>query len=219
VPFSEQILSNYLLVAGLLFVLFISLYSLIRGRWVLAFLKGSFATLGLFVSLFGLFLVWQSNDFQLVASETKVGDVYINKQGLQRFQVTLLRPETAEQSFVLYGDNWQLDARVMSWDGLPKWLTPSASYRLERLSGRYNSIIQERGLERSLYSVHSEKVGDQVWDWLSEFPLVPGLSLKYGSSIYVPMIDQGVYEVWISSTGLKVRPGSKITNSALEQWK
>lgn len=212
-------MSNYLLIAGLLVVFFTSLYSLIRGRWLLAFLKGSAATLGLFVSFFGLLLVWQSDDFHLIANEAKVCDIYIEKQGAQQFQVTLVRPETSEQSFVLFGDNWQLDARVMSWDGLPQWLTPRASYRLERLSGRYNSIVQERNLERSVYSVNSEKFGHQVWDWLSEFPLVPGLRLKYGSSTYVPMVDQGVYEVWISSTGLKVLSASKNTSNALEQWK
>ena len=66
------------------------------------------------------------------------------------------------QMFMLAGDEWQLDARVLKWKGWANLLGLDAQYRLERVSGRYRDIEQERNDERTVYAL-SENPGVDLW--------------------------------------------------------
>jgi len=210
--------NQYLLAAALFLIFLVSLYSFVRGRWFTAFLKGLVSSICLLVSFIGLVIVWQIADFELIEYKRKVAELFVVEQGPQRYTLTLTQTEQPNAVFELHGDSWQLDARVVTWTGLPNWLTPVARYRLERLSGRYNSIIQEREVARSVFSINHDRTALQVWEWLGRFPLVPGMSIKYGSSVYLPMEHKASYEVWINHSGLTVVPTSESANTALENW-
>jgi len=45
--------------------------------------------------------------------------------------------------FILNGDEWQLDARILRWEPALQILGFNTIYRLERLNGRYSKIDQE----------------------------------------------------------------------------
>ena len=105
------------------------------------------------------------------------------------------------QMFMLAGDEWQLDARVLKWKGWANLLGLDAQYRLERVSGRYRDIEQERKDERTVYAL-SENPGVDLWTLSIEYPRwLPFVDAVYGSATYLPMADGARYEVSITQSG------------------
>ena len=73
--------------------------------------------------------------------------------------------------FELRGDEWQIDARVLKWRAMGNLLGFDTVYRLERLSGRYGDITQERGAARTVHSL-AEDPGLDFWTLLQNAPRV-----------------------------------------------
>ena len=105
-------------------------------------------------------------------------------RGPQHFRATLTQVPSGEmQMFVLAGDEWQLDARVLKWKGWANLLGLDAQYRLERVSGRYRDIEQERTDERTVYAL-SENPGIDLWTMLDAVirSWLPFVDAVYGSA-------------------------------------
>jgi hypothetical protein len=67
-----------------------------------------------------------------------VAQVHCERTGPRTYRVMLTRlPAGQMQVFEVAGDQWRLDARTLVWIGRASQLGLPASYRLERLSGRY----------------------------------------------------------------------------------
>ena len=95
--------------------------------------------------------------------EQPVAEIVFEARGPQRYRATLAQVPSGEmQMFMLAGDEWQLDARVLKWKGWANLLGLDAQYRLERVSGRYRDIEQERKDERTVYAL-SENPGVDLW--------------------------------------------------------
>lgn len=120
------------------------------------------------------------------------------------------------REFTLQGDAWLLDARVLRWQ-LPAALAGVPSlYRLERLSGRYDDIEQERQRERSVYDVQDDvpldlfSLKQQFSRWL------PFVDARYGSATWMPMIDGARYLILFNDRGgLLARPADAHTADLL----
>jgi hypothetical protein len=121
------------------------------------------------------------------------------------------------QVFTLNGDEWQLDARVLKWRGWANVLGLDAQYRLERLSGRYRDIEQERNAPRSVYAL-SDNPGIDLWTWTIDHPTwLPFVDAVYGSATYLPMADGARYRVNMSQSGLLARPMNGHAQGAVAQ--
>jgi len=131
--------------------------------------------------------------------EEPVAEIVFEARGPQRFAATLTQVPSGEmQTFVLTGDDWQLDARVLKWRGWANLLGLDAQYRLERVSGRYRDIEQERHDERTVYPL-SDNPGIDLWTLSSEYPRwLPFVDAVYGSATYLPMADGARYQVSIT---------------------
>jgi hypothetical protein len=115
---------------------------------------------------------------------------------------------------MLAGDEWQLDARVLKWKGWANLLGLDAQYRLERVSGRYRDIEQERTGERTVYGL-SENPGVDLWVLSTQYPKwLPFVDAVYGSATYLPMADGARYEVKMTQSGLMARPVNEAANAA-----
>lgn len=142
----------------------------------------------------------------------------ISLRGLapQRFQATLRVGDAPTRTVDLFGDEWQLDARVIRWT-LPAQLAGLAPvYRFERLSGRYADPTQELAAERS---VHDLREGWDFWEfrqrWLADLPIAEA---RWGSAAYLPMIDGATYQVYISPRGgLVAKPADAATERLLDE--
>jgi hypothetical protein len=147
--------------------------------------------------------------------EQPVAEIIFEVRGVQRFQATLTQlPGGEMQVFMMNGDDWQLDARVLKWKSWATLLGLNAQYRLERLGGRYHDVEQERNAARSVYSL-SENPGWDLWSWSVQHPkLLPFVDSTYGSATYLPMADKARYRVTLSQTGLLARPVNNEANRA-----
>src|SRR5512138_479696 len=86
--------------------------------------------------------------------EKPVAEIVFEARGPQQFRATLAQvPSGQMQLFMLAGDEWQLDARVLKWRGWANLLGFDAQYRLERIGGRYRDIAQERSAPRTVHEL------------------------------------------------------------------
>jgi hypothetical protein len=81
-----------------------------------------------------------------------------------------------------------------------------ARYRLERVSGRYTDIAQERIDPRTVYALCEPGPFD-LWTLARDYPgWLPFVDAVYGSATYLPMADGATYEVTLTQSGLVARP-------------
>lgn len=139
--------------------------------------------------------------------EAPVAEIVFEARAPQHYRATLTGvPSGDMQIFMLAGDEWQLDARVLKWKGWANLLGLDAQYRLERVSGRYRDIEQERNDERTVYSL-SENPGVDLWQLSTQYPRwLPFVDAVYGSATYLPMADGARYRISITQSGLIARP-------------
>ncbi len=147
--------------------------------------------------------------------EQPVAEIVFEQRGPQRYRATLTQIPSGEmQMFILAGDEWQLDARVLKWQGWANLLGLDAQYRLERVSGRYRGIEQERNHERTVYGL-SENPGVDLWVLSTRYPQwLPFVDAVYGSATYLPMADGARYEVKMTQSGLLARPVNEAASAA-----
>ncbi|HSG63971.1 MAG TPA: hypothetical protein VLD39_03190, partial [Gammaproteobacteria bacterium] len=145
----------------LLFVLALS--RLYRSRYLAA--TGSLLAGGLLLAVGALLLSVALNlgTYQRLTHETPVAELVFESRGEQRYKANLIRiPDGEMQVFLLNGDEWQLDSRLLKWHGWANLLGLDAQYRLERIGGRYREIEQERSAPRTVYQL-AENPGLDVW--------------------------------------------------------
>jgi len=213
-----QSVSIALLLLGLLLAA-IGLRSLWRARFWSA--GATLFTSAVILACASLAFVVASNlyTYSRLTYESPVADLIFKATGPQRYQATLIRAPSGEmQVFVINGDEWQLDARVLKWRGWATMLGLDAQYRLERLSGRYLGIDQERSATRTVYGL-SDNPGIDLWAWSVEHPKwVPFVDAVYGSATFLPMADGARFRVTLSQTGLLARPMNTTATGAVERW-
>jgi hypothetical protein len=152
--------------------------------------------------------------------EEPVAQIVFEARGPQHFAATLTKVPSGDMKvFMLAGDEWQLDARVLKWKGWANLLGLDAQYRLERVSGRYRDLEQEKSAERTVYGL-SENPGADLWVLSTQYPKwLPFVDAVYGSATYLPMADGARYEVKMTQSGLIARPVNEAASNAAGTWK
>jgi len=152
--------------------------------------------------------------------ESPVAEIVFEARAPQRYRATLTGvPSGDMQIFMLAGDEWQLDARVLKWKSWANLFGLDAQYRLERVSGRYRDIEQERTDERTVYSL-SENPGVDLWKLSTQYPRwLPFVDAVYGSATYLPMADGARYQISITQSGLIARPLNAAAETVAKDWK
>ncbi|MFC4314723.1 hypothetical protein ACFPN2_36995 [Steroidobacter flavus] len=203
-----------------LLLLILACQRLFRARFLAA--GGSAFTGSLFLAVAALLFVVSLNlrTYAQLTLERPVAEIVFEQRGPQTFNATLTQVPNGEiQMFVLSGDEWQLDARVLKWKGWANLFGLDAQYRLERVSGRYRDIAQERTAERTVYPL-AENPGLDLWQLTLDKPdRLPFVDAVYGNAAYMPMSDGARYEVTISQTGLIARPVNAAAQQAAGSWK
>jgi len=149
--------------------------------------------------------------------EVTVAELAFRELAPQRFEVRLTTADNRTRTLELAGDQWQLDARVLSWK-LPAVLAGAPPlYRVERISGRYRDIAQERESERSVHALDGGPLPD-LWVLKGRFPgWLPFVSAHHGSAAYLPMRDGARFVVTLGGRGgLVARPADETTRQWLE---
>lgn len=153
-----------------------------------------------------------------LTEEQDVARLAFEQLAPQRFAVQLKTADGRQAQFELAGDEWQLDARVLKWESWANLAGLHTLYRLERLSGRYDTVHEELNAPRTVITLSPER-GLDVWSLASDYPgWVPLVDARYGSATYLPMGDGARYQVRITTSGLIARPVNTAAQSLVDEW-
>jgi len=187
---------------------------------------GTFMALGAASGLLGLnFLTYQR-----LTHEQQVAEVTFRQTGPSAYVAEMKLPDGSKQvceradgvtgDCAILGDQWQLDARVLKWKPWANIAGMDASYRLERMAGRYADINAERSAPRTVYELHKNP-GIDLFNALNNqyVKQLPVLDAHYGNATYIPMADGATYYVTMTQDSLIARPANDKARTAVQGWK
>lgn len=156
--------------------------------------------------------------FHRLNEEMSVATLSFRQLADEVFEVQLATEGEPSKQFILHGDDWQLDIRMITWS---PWLFLAGRdplYRLDRLSGRFRDIERARKERPSIYEL-ARNPGLDLWalakdgmDWL------PGVDAAFGAAVFLPMRDEAGYEIFLTQKGIIARPTNERARSAISQW-
>lgn len=165
-----------------------------------------------------LLLALSYYSYSRLISEQVIAKIQFRQSAPTEYEARLMITGEQDRIFRLRGNEWQLDARLINWKPPATILGLDPVYRLERLSGRFSSIEQERSEVRTVHALSEEPTLD-VWVLARRFPLLaPGMDAYYGAATYVPMADGARFEVSLSRDALIARPANKAATDAIGRW-
>jgi hypothetical protein len=201
-------------------LLFLACQRLYRARFVAATSSALMGLLLLALAALSFVVSLNLHTYARLTHEQPVAEIVFEARGPQEYRATLAEIPSGEmQLFMLAGDEWQIDARVLKWRGWANLLGFDAQYRLERIGGRYRDIEQERTARRTVYAL-SENPGLDLWMLSTRYSRwLPFVDATYGSATYMPMADGARYEISITQTGLIARPMNPAAEAASAGWR
>jgi hypothetical protein len=198
-----------------------------------SFLKACLNKLLCLVGLIGLLII-SMVVLDIVSYHAKydgkqVAKVSANNIGPQQFLVLIQEPGKSPVAFEVYGDMWQLDLKLLTWHSGLSLLGLKPLYKLDRLSGRYHSIDDERKLRRSVHQLSSAYDDEEIstdstprWgvfnNWLFAYQWLPGVESLFGGSTYLPMSEGAEYSVFIYPRGLEAKAENEAAKIAIARW-
>lgn len=197
-----------LVIAGLLFFR--------HPGWLLTWLKGMAVFGVILAGLYLLVIALNLTSYHSLAGMQTVATISTQRQADQIWQVTLNSDDGVSTVRTLQGDQWQIDVRIIRFSGPLRWLDIASGYRLDRLSGRYTSLEQERSSPRTTITL-SEAIWPDLWQWDREVNL-PFVEAVDGNATFMPMRDGAVFDVKLSSSGLVSVPMNEQARAAVQFW-
>jgi hypothetical protein len=180
--------------------------------------SGTAAMIFLALAAAVLALVLDLRTYQRLTHEDPVGELDLSRVAPHQYDAVLTYPNGTVAVFFLRGDEWQVDARILKWQGTVNLVGFDAALRLDRISGRYTDIADERAQPRTVYELHPPEAFD-LWDFARRYHRwLPWVDALYGSATFLPMADKGSYEISASQTGLIARPLNEPARSAVSGW-
>jgi hypothetical protein len=163
-------------------------------------------------------IVLDLRTYQRLTAESPVGELDLSRIAPHQYDAVLTYPNGTVAVFFLRGDEWQVDARILKWQGAVNLLGFDAALRLDRISGRYTNIEDERGQPRTVYQLRAPDPID-LWELARRYHRwLPWVDALYGSATFLPMADKGSYEISASQTGLIARPLNEAARNAVSGW-
>jgi hypothetical protein len=209
-----------ILVCVLLSLLFFvaSVRRLRRRRVLGGMAHGTTGLVLLLVAVAAVLVASNLRTYQRLTYEQPAGELQFTRTGEREYNAVLTYPTGTKSSFALRGDEWQVDARVLKWTAFANLIGFDAAYRLERISGRYTKIEDERTQPRTVYALESPARVDP-WELVrSHHGWIPWVDALYGSATFLPMADGALYEIKVSQTGLIARPLNQAAREVSGNW-
>lgn len=166
-----------------------------------------------------ILLVFSYYGYGRLVDEQLVSRIEFSQSAPGEYVARVMIDGQTDRMFTLRGDEWQMDARVVNWKPPATLLGLDPIYQLDRLSGRYADIEEERTSMRTVHALSDELPLD-VWRVARRFPaLMPGVDAYYGTATYLPMANGARFEVTLTRTALIARPVNEAAHEAVGQWR
>ncbi|MGH7336424.1 MAG: hypothetical protein ACREI7_02490 [Myxococcota bacterium] len=143
--------------------------------------------------------------YRALTREELAATVHTMPTGPQTFAARIVLPDGSEANYLLAGDQFAIDARILKWHPWANLLGLHTAYELDRVTGRYVDIEHERQRPRTVFPLSPAHRVD-LFAWRARLPwLAPVVDAEYGSSTFTRADRAASYEVRVSTTGLLVR--------------
>ena len=170
------------------------------------------------VAIAAAFVLISYVGYERLTAERVIGAIEFSQEGPQEFTARLMIDGQLDRLLPVRGDEWQLDARIISWKPPATLLGLEPVYALERLSGRFASVAQEQTAARSVHALGNEGAFD-LWRLARLHPrLAPGVDAYYGTATYLPMADGARFRITLSRDALIARPINEAARKAVGDW-
>jgi hypothetical protein len=191
---------------------------LLRSHWFLKWLRGTSGLLLILIIFLLSVIALDVFSYQRLVEEKNIATIRFKQQNPQQYIATLVTENNTRQ-YELYGDQWQLDSRIIKWSNTLARFGMETGYRLDRLSGRYLSLDDERNKPRKLYALEESSLGVDTWMWLNQYDeLITFVDARYGSAVFLPMVNDGFYQISLTNSGLIARPLNQAARDAMVLW-
>ncbi len=183
-----------------------------RGHWrgrrrLRASLALVLALVWLALALGSFTLGWSLRGYRKLVAEVPVVTIDARILSPQRWALTLTWPDGSTRVVDVAGDAFRVEAIVLKWK-LPALLAGAPPvYRLDRIDGRYDDARQEQEAPRTVVDF-APSGGFDLLAWRRKLPgWLPEVDAVFGSGAFLPLVDQGHYEVSMMRAGaLGARP-------------
>ncbi|MEZ5542197.1 MAG: hypothetical protein R3F42_09140 [Pseudomonadota bacterium] len=163
---------------------------------------------GLLLGVLALALLLASNlyTYHRLTAEAPIAELSFRQIGPQQFEASIAWGDFCDaQQFLLYGDQWRLDAQFLKWRPWANLLGFDAMYRIERLGGRYAAVDAENTGQHQAYALHAAERVDLPAVLARYSGAFSPVDTLYGSSVYAAMSEGRRYRVYRGQSGLLVR--------------
>src|SRR5260370_1479045 len=144
--------------------------------------------------------------YRALTLEVLAATVTTEPEGPQRFRATILFPDKRLAMYDLAGDAVGVDAHILKWHPWVNILGLHTAYELDRVTGRYRDVTEERTKPPTAYALARPTPVD-LFAIARRRLLGPLVDAEYGSAPFVPAATHAEYEVRVSTSGLLMRPG------------
>ena len=147
--------------------------------------------------------------YRALTREDLAARILVKPAGPQRFTATFRFPDGREATYELAGDAIYVDAHVLKWHPYANWAGLHTAYELDRISGRYQTLADERSREHTVQSLARSKPIDLFTLARKSKLLAPLVDEEYGSATFIGTKRPATFEVTVSTTGLLIRPAAE----------
>jgi ABC-type lipoprotein release transport system permease subunit len=174
----------------------------------------------LLLAVFGLFGMMSitMHGYHVLTHEEVAAHVKVEPTDPQKFTARFRFNDGHTISFELAGDELFVDAHILKWKPIANFFGLHTSYKLDRVSGRYITLDDERDKSRTVFSVSQKKTVD-IFDLRKKYPLLKLLvDTEYGSATFIMADKSEDLELRVSTTGLLIRhiPSQKGQKKAMD---
>ncbi len=170
-----------------------------------------------------LLVISNLTTYQRLTHEREILRLSIQKESHQMYQVTLeylnLSDEGRTESYRIQGDEWQLDAKILKWEGWANLIGLDSYFQLDRIRGRYRNVEEAANNPSSVYDLAGELRGIDLWELKQLMKTsLPMIDAYYGQAVFLPLEAGAIYTISVNQSGLLARPDNEIGQQSVEKW-
>ncbi len=184
-------MSNPLNIAAIVFfilcVIFLVLFvtSLRKKKFFGAVRDFVFALLMLTLSLLFGVISFSIQGYNALIKEELAASVEILPVTEQSFSAKIIFPDGDEKEYDIDGEEFYIDAHILKWKSVANLFGLHTFYELDRVSGRYTNIEDEKYKKRTVYSLAKERAID-IFKLRLDYPFLSFLvDAQYGSATFI----------------------------------
>lgn len=147
--------------------------------------------------------------YQALTKEELAATVIIKPIAKQKFNAQFIMPDGSKQDFTLAGDQLYVDAHILKWKPIVNIIGLHTSYELDRVSGRYFDLNDEREKVHTHYSLSQDKAFDMFNLRQNFASLSTLLDAEYGSASFINSSSSAEFKLMVSTTGLLIRKSKR----------